>query len=82
MKQVTQKVKEISTRERSVHGGFVFVVAATVLEDLKLEKEDVPLKPSPAEAAAIASAAAAAAAVVAPAGGSSAMSPGTAEKVW
>lgn len=55
MAQVYQKVKDVSTRERSIRGGTVFVVRQDVMERLGVESTStVELKPSPAEIAAAA----------------------------
>lgn len=59
MAQVYQKVKDVSTRERSIRGGTVFVVRQDVMERLGVEPTStVELKPSPAEIAAAAAASA------------------------
>lgn len=63
--QVHQKVKVIATRERSLHGGSVFVVRDEVIESLGVEASKVPLKPSPAALAALAASAAATASAAA-----------------
>ncbi|CAM9343973.1 unnamed protein product [Ectocarpus fasciculatus] len=55
-KSVHQKVKDMATRERSLHGGTVFVVNPEVIERLGVETRAVELKPSQAEAAAAAAA--------------------------
>lgn len=49
-------MKDIATRERSLHGGHVWVVRHAVLDQIGADKEDVPLKPSAAEVAAAATA--------------------------
>ena len=68
-------MKDVATRERSLHGGNVFVVRDEVIERLGVEASAVELKPSPAEvAAAVAAAAAAAAAATATAAAATAAS--------
>ena len=59
----------MATRERSLHGGNVFVVRSEVIERLGVEASAVELKPSPAEVAAAAAAAAAATAAASVADG-------------
>lgn len=85
----------MATRERSLHGGHVFVVKPEVIERLGVEASVVELKPSPAEAAATlkaekvaaaaeAAASTAAAAAAASAGGDDnggASTPGSGRKV-